>query len=42
MCDHVDMTFEEGQEQQYKEEQHQFNEEGKCPSPSPYSILSQQ
>jgi hypothetical protein len=42
LCDRVDdVTFEEGQEQQYEEENQQFDEEGKWTSPPTCSILSQ-
>ena len=41
MCDRVDdMPYEEDQEQVNEEEQQQFGEEGKWPSPSAYSVLS--
>jgi hypothetical protein len=42
LCHHVDdVTFEEGQEQQYEEENQQFDEEGKWTSLPTCSILSQ-
>jgi hypothetical protein len=36
-----DMPFEGDEEQVFEEENQQFGEEGKWPSPSSYSILSQ-
>ena len=42
LCDRVDdMPFEGDQEQVFKEENPQFDEEGKWPPPSAFSILSQ-